>query len=153
MVANMARKSSVFIHTLKKLSFSCIGPPLITMSMSPGLPLECIQLIAEHLLAAQASRTLCSLLKTNKSMFTLVAQSCFANLSIKIKSQRKSSVDFLEASRLNDCQKNFRSPTFQSSRSLHLQLPHNPSLTICPLSDTSTSVSTSLYSFSKFEIH
>jgi hypothetical protein len=45
--------------------------------MSPSLPLECIRLIAEHLLAAQASRTLCSLLRTSKSMFMLVAPIVF----------------------------------------------------------------------------
>ncbi|KAI9239333.1 MAG: hypothetical protein BYD32DRAFT_459892 [Podila humilis] len=47
------------------------------MSMSPRLPPECIQLIAEHLLAAQAPCTLCSLLRTSKSMFTLVAPIVF----------------------------------------------------------------------------
>ncbi|KAG0318343.1 hypothetical protein BG000_004272, partial [Podila horticola] len=44
---------------------------------SPHLPPECIHLIAKHLHLIQAYSTLCTLLRTNKTMFTLVAPIVF----------------------------------------------------------------------------
>ncbi|KAG0343095.1 hypothetical protein BG000_008528 [Podila horticola] len=43
------------------------------MTSPPALPPECIELIASHLRLAQNYGTLCSLLRTTKTMFTLVA--------------------------------------------------------------------------------